>query len=276
MYLPYLRLLLPQRHHVSHDALLQLWRAAHVRSQPVGLLPVWLPASAGEAAQLSVEDSAAANHGAECPGEVSEGGAKYDAGGRVISPAVVCPPPQSAPPAGSVPPEVSALSFFGSSGASWWRLSVHGVERVGRAVHQLPEALRLLRPTPRTPHQSENLEQNPVSSCSRTDGNALTGCFLCSFLLFFLLFRLVLGLCPITFKLFIDVWTQQEPGCRRFAATSSLTQTVTIITGADISPPGRFISAWTERWSPSWGTQSRLAVLFYTFITAKYAAKSQL
>lgn len=60
---------------MSHDAVLQLRRAAHVRSQPFGLLSVRLPASAREAAHLSVEATAAANHGAECPREVSGGGA---------------------------------------------------------------------------------------------------------------------------------------------------------------------------------------------------------
>lgn len=47
---------------------------------------------------------------------------------------------------------------------------------------------------------------------------------------------------------------QQEQSSQQFVATSSLMLTVTIITGADISPPGRFINASTEHWSPFSGT----------------------
>lgn len=68
------------------------------------------------------------------------------------------------------------------------------------------------------------------------------------------LFRLVLGLCPTIFKLFINVWRQQGRSSQQFAVTSSLTLTVTTTTGAGISPPGRFTNASTERWSPFSGS----------------------
>lgn len=58
---------------MSHDAVLQLRRAAHVRSKPSHLLSVRLPTPAREACLLPLEDCTSANHRAECQGKVSGG-----------------------------------------------------------------------------------------------------------------------------------------------------------------------------------------------------------
>lgn len=185
IYILCLRLLLPQWHHVPHDALLQLRRAPHVWPQPVGLLPVWLPASPREASHLSLEESAAANYGGECSGEVSGGGAKSD-GSRGVN-----------KPSGSLSTISERSSCWISTARSlvssvlrfFWFRSVTTFGTRSRASGMCSSTTTRSSSITSTSTQNSTSKWKPETEfsliCFRRDLNAVNGCVLCLFLLLF-------------------------------------------------------------------------------------------
>lgn len=61
------------RHLLPYDAILQLWRASHVRPRPQDLLPVWFQEVARWSDQLSLESAPQTRSGSKCGREVRHG-----------------------------------------------------------------------------------------------------------------------------------------------------------------------------------------------------------